>query len=81
MADRTQTELALSFSAAPKLLASASFGGLEEGGDVALLKLGNEDCARVRRKLAGPQRLAHGSRGYDSFRLIEAPPPSVYTRQ
>ena len=79
--DRTETELAHPFAHSPSVLLHKSYGGLEEGGDVSLLKLGDSDCAALRQNFVQTQPLRPETREYDTFRQLDLAPATVYVRQ
>ena len=65
--DRTETELARTFIQTPQLLLNNSYGGLEEGGDVALLKLGEGDCSAVQKAFSQTRLIQPKTREHDTF--------------
>lgn len=78
--DRTETELERPFLDSPEVLLRNSYGGLEEGGEVALLKLSDRDCSALRENLMQTRPVRPNTREYDTFRQISITPITVYFR-
>ena len=72
--DRTETELARIFIQTPQLLLNSSYGGLEEGGYVALLRLSAGDCSQLQKAFSRTWLIQENSREHDTFRQVGLTP-------
>ena len=75
--DRTEKELARNFATTPDVLSRSTYGGLEEGGDVALIKLSDSDCSALRHDFAQTRQVQPNTREYDTFRNLDLTPSTV----
>ena len=78
--NRTETEIERAFVNTPDVLLRNSYGGLEEGGDVALLKLSNLDCSALRQNFKQTRPVQPRTREYGTFRQLDLSPSTVYFR-
>ena len=76
---RTQTEadLRIVFAEPPDILDTESYGWAEEGGDQALIRLHNADCAKVADVLQVVEAADEWSDYYRMFRLEDLKPSTV----